>query len=55
MYLLFKIFSQPNPEIAAWVLAAIILIRELPFLRRFFVYLLMKLYRIFVQHNVEGL
>ena len=55
MYFIFKLFNQPDPEIAAWVLAAIIVIREIPVLRRFFVYLLMKLYRIFVQHNVEGL
>lgn len=55
MTFLFKLLDQPDPEVLVWVLVTIIAISESTCVRRVFVYLLMKLYKIFVQHNVEGL
>jgi hypothetical protein len=51
MHLIFQIFDLPGPEIAAWAIAVIIAIYEFPYLKRFLVYLLMKLYGTFIQHN----
>jgi len=51
MQLIFKMFDMLNPEITAWAVAAIIVIHEFRHLKRLFVYLLMKLYKFFIQHN----
>ena len=55
MQFIFKIFDTPNAEFAAWVIAVIIAIYELPRLKRFFVYMLMKLYKIFIQHGAGSI
>jgi len=52
---LLKLFERPNPEIAVWVAAAIIVLIELPRLKNLLVYLFMELYEFFIQRNAEGL
>jgi len=52
---LLKIFGRPDLEVAVWLATAIIVILELPRLKNLLMYLLMKLYEFFIQHNAEGL
>jgi len=55
MNMILQIFNRPDPEIVAWVLVAIIVIREFPRLTSFLGYLLMSLHKVFIQHNIANL
>ena len=42
-------------DIIAWAAAGIIALIELPRLKELLTYLLLKLYKIFIQHDIEGI
>ena len=48
-------FSNLNPDVAVWVIVLGIVLLEFHYVKDFLVFVFMKLYEFFIQHNAEGL
>jgi hypothetical protein len=55
MYPHIPYYNKLNPEVTIWMIVLAIVILEFHHLRHLLVFLFMKLYEIFVQHNADGL
>lgn len=48
-------FTKPDMDIAVWMVVLVIVLLEFHHIKDFLVFLCMKLYEFFIQHNAEGL
>jgi len=55
MYSNTSYFDKLNPETAAWLAVLVIVLLEFHYIKDFLVFVFMKLYEFFIQHNAEGL
>jgi hypothetical protein len=48
-------FDRLNPDVAVWLIVLGIVLLEFHYVKDFLVFLFMKLYEFFIQHNAEDL